>query len=87
MKKFILLFCIAALASCTTLKVGGDITSVAQTDSTTSIGFHAHGKGQLAPKLDSLYKGYPVDLAGHKIQITHTPTYFDINGLLNFKTK
>lgn len=86
MKKLLLIICIA-FSSCQTLKVGGNITSVAKTDSTVSIGFYIHGEGQLQPKLDSLYYGYPVYFGEQLIQIIHTDNSFDINGLLNFKTK
>lgn len=87
MKKLLLICCIALLTSCASVKIGGSLTSFTQTDSLTSVGFNIHGDGQLKPKLDSLYSGYAVDIAGQKIQITHSANDFDISGLLNLNRK
>lgn len=86
MKKLFLILSIAFI-SCQSLRVGGNITSFSSTGDKVSVGFNLHGQGALKPKLDSLYNGYAINLAGQIFQITHTDTSFDASGILNFKTK
>jgi hypothetical protein len=75
------------MAGCKSVQVGGEITSVSLTDSTVTIGARFKAQGSFEDKLDSLVKGIPVMLGGQWIQVQHTDSTFDINTLLNFKTK
>lgn len=73
------------LSACQAVKVGGNITSFATTDSSTVIGAHFRGEGSLQPKLDSLAQGYPIMFGAQQFQATYGLNYFDINALFNFK--
>lgn len=89
MKKLLLIFAVAFLASCSP-KVGGEIYLVSATDSSFVIGAKVVATGtqsEIASKADSLAKGYPVIIAGQWIQITYTATDVELNGLFTFKTK
>ena len=91
MKKTILIACAALFTSaCASVKVGGEISSLAFSDTTVTIGAKFHAKGtqnEIASKADSLAKGYPVMIAGQWFQIRYSATDVELNTILNFKTK
>ena len=82
MKKILLLSLSIFIFSCASLKTGGSITSVSQTQTYYLIGFNLHASGNPKPLLDSISKGIPVHFHGQEIQVLHSDTSLDINGLI-----
>lgn len=87
MKKLLLIISIFATSCASTVKVGGQLTSYAVTDSSIEVGFVASAAAKWDSVTDRILKGKPVAIGTQVFTLEHTDSTVTINGNLYLKTK